>query len=65
VNRLLTRTGQLLWQRNYCERVIRDEKSLDRIREYITTNPHNWMTDQENPVNRAAANDLENEPVGL
>lgn len=38
-----------VWQRNYYEHVIRDEKSLDRIREYIATNPLRWHLDRENP----------------
>ncbi|MDD3580050.1 MAG: transposase [Desulfobacca sp.] len=49
VNRLLGRSGQSLWQRNYYEHVIRDEKSLNRIREYIMTNPLRWHLDRENP----------------
>ncbi len=40
-----------LWQRNYWEHIIRDEADLNRIREYITNNPANWETDQENPKN--------------
>ena len=42
-------TGRL-WQRNYYEHVIRDEKSLNRIREYILTNPARWDSDRENPA---------------
>lgn len=38
-----------LWQRNYYEHVIRDETSLYRITEYITTNPLRWHMDRENP----------------
>jgi len=41
-----------VWQRNYYEHVIRDEKSLDRIREYIITNPARWELDRENPQAR-------------
>jgi putative transposase len=37
------------WQRNYYEHVIRNEKSLNRIREYIITNPCRWGLDRENP----------------
>ena len=59
VNRVLTRTGQPLWQRNYYEHIIRNETSLDRIREYIAMNPQNWMIDQENPENSAAPSDFE------
>lgn len=38
-----------LWQRNYYEHVIRDEDSLNRIRQYITENPLRWHLDRENP----------------
>jgi putative transposase len=38
-----------LWQRNYFERVIRDETELGRIRAYIAANPANWKEDAENP----------------
>jgi len=37
------------WQRNYYEHVIRDEGSLNRIREYIRVNPAWWAKDSENP----------------
>lgn len=38
-----------IWQRNYYEHVIRDESSLNRIREYIANNPASWADDAENP----------------
>jgi len=38
-----------VWQRNYYEHVIRNEESLNRIREYIETNPQHWHLDRENP----------------
>jgi len=41
--------GARVWQRNFYEHVIRDETSLNRIREYIINNPLNWEMDQENP----------------
>jgi REP element-mobilizing transposase RayT len=31
--------GKTFWQRNYYEHVIRNEKALQRIREYILNNP--------------------------
>lgn len=34
-----------LWQRNYWERVIRNDKSLHRIRLYIMNNPRRWTAD--------------------
>jgi putative transposase len=39
VNALLGTRGFKLWQRNYYERVIRDEKSLYQVRRYIVANP--------------------------
>ncbi|OGW39762.1 MAG: hypothetical protein A2Y97_03670 [Nitrospirae bacterium RBG_13_39_12] len=35
-----------LWQRNYYERIIRNETELNKIREYIIYNPLNWETDE-------------------
>ncbi len=48
-NRCRYFSGIHLWQRNYYEHVIRDERSLRRLREYITTNPERWQDDLENP----------------
>jgi len=38
-----------VWQRNYYESIIRNEESLNRIRQYIMNNPASWMLDRENP----------------
>jgi REP element-mobilizing transposase RayT len=38
-----------LWQRNYYEHIIRDDESLERIRQYIQNNPVRWVFDRENP----------------
>lgn len=48
-NRLLNRQGRPLWQRNYYERVIRNETELSAIREYIQFNSTNWAGDEEHP----------------
>jgi putative transposase len=42
--------GGLLWQRNYFEHVIRNDESLQRIRQYIHDNPARWEFDRENPL---------------
>ncbi len=39
------------WQRNYHERIIRDEPELSAIRAYIRDNPGRWAEDAENPEN--------------
>jgi putative transposase len=38
-----------IWQRGFYEHVIRNEKDLTRIREYIQNNPLLWHLDAENP----------------
>jgi REP element-mobilizing transposase RayT len=35
-----------LWQRNYYEHIIRDERSYHRIAEYIINNPAKWSEDK-------------------
>jgi len=39
-----------LWQRNYYEHIIRNERSLESIQNYITNNPHNWKNDTLFPL---------------
>jgi len=43
--------GRKVWQRNYYEHIIRNEKELNEIREYIRYNPLKWTDDEENPGN--------------
>ena len=50
INDLQRTPGLSVWQRNYYEHVIRNEQSLDRIREYIANNPARWDFDRENPA---------------
>lgn len=39
-----------LWQRNYYEHIIRNDDSLNHIRQYIIDNPGQWAFDKENPL---------------
>ncbi len=55
INTVRRTPGVAVWQRNYYERIVRDEPELQRIREYIATNPARWALDRENP-------DRENRP---
>jgi len=50
-SRILGRSNQPFWQRNYYEHVIRDEEGLNTVRQYIRDNPGNWLDDPENPSN--------------
>ena len=38
-----------IWQRNYYEHVIRNDRELTGIREYIANNPVQWELDRYNP----------------
>jgi hypothetical protein len=37
-----------MWQRNYYEHIIKSERELNRICEYIQNNPLRWQYDREN-----------------
>ena len=39
-----------LWQRNYYERFIRNERDYQAIYDYIIANPMNWQKDEEFPL---------------
>ncbi|OGT98751.1 MAG: hypothetical protein A2X80_06045 [Geobacteraceae bacterium GWB2_52_12] len=51
INQMRKNPGYPVWQRNYYERVIRDERELDAARKYIVENPIKWDLDRENPTN--------------
>jgi len=51
INVLRNSPGIHVWQRNYYERIIRDEREMDRIHRYIESNPTTWADDGENPAN--------------
>ncbi|MHB1296800.1 MAG: REP-associated tyrosine transposase [Anaerolineae bacterium] len=55
INALRDAAGSTVWQRNYWERVIRDERELQRAWEYIERNPSQWQNDRENPAGVAGA----------
>lgn len=40
INRTRNTVGQPVWQRNFFERVVRNERELKRIRSYIRDNPY-------------------------
>ena len=49
INIIRQAAGIPIWQRNYHEKVVRDEASLHPIRQYILNNPQSWADDTENP----------------
>jgi len=43
--------GQFSWQKSYYDHIIRNENSLNKIREYIINNPSKWEFDRNNSEN--------------
>jgi putative transposase len=53
INLLRQNTDTPIWQRNYYESILRDEKYLAVVREYIINNPKNWPNDRDYlPIDR-------------
>lgn len=49
INLMRGTPGAKLWQRNYDEHIVRNEKDLRMVRQYIAENPIHWEEDEENP----------------
>jgi putative transposase len=49
INALRGTSGASLWQRNYYERLLRNEHEMTKVWSYIDFNPWKWMQDRENP----------------
>lgn len=52
INEVRQTLGMSVWQRNYYERIIRDEHALDAARRYVQDNPAKWEQDSEKPLFR-------------
>ena len=48
INEFRHTPGMSVWQSRFYDHIIRDEKSLNKIRNYIVNNPINWQTDELN-----------------
>ena len=46
INKIRNTPKSPVWQRNYWEHIIRDEKSFDEISTYIINNPGKWQFDK-------------------
>jgi len=50
INTLRRRPGVPVWQRNYYEHIVRNDRALKAIRKYIRDNPLRWRLDRYNPA---------------
>ena len=55
INQARDNPGVPVWQRDYFERVIRDDRELDGIRQYIVDNPAKWGEDENHPARQSPA----------
>lgn len=46
INSIRETLGSPVWQRNYYEHIIRNEQSLNKLRQYILSNPARWVEDE-------------------
>ena len=46
INLVRNAPGTPVWQGNYYEHIIRDERSLTNIQNYIVNNPRSWVNDR-------------------
>jgi REP element-mobilizing transposase RayT len=51
INILRNTPERPVWQRSFYDHIIRNERSLNAIREYISNNPVNWEMDIDNLLN--------------
>lgn len=51
VNAAENQRGAVLWQKNYYEHIIRNDRELNNIGWYIVNNPFNWQLDRDNLQN--------------
>jgi putative transposase len=49
INQAGGNSGIPVWQRDYYEHIVRDERALSAIRRYIQFNPTFWPYDRDNP----------------
>ena len=52
INEEIEIDNKFQWQKSFYDHIIRDERSLDLIREYIQNNPLKWDLDRENPLSK-------------
>ncbi len=50
INALRGTPGVRVWQRNYFEHIIRNQRALNATRRYIAENPLRWHLDRYNPA---------------
>ena len=51
INKSNDKKNKFRWQKSFYDHIIRNEESLNKIREYIINNPETWDSDENNLKN--------------
>jgi len=51
------------WQKSFHDHIIRNDKSLHQIREYIINNPLNWNNDENNIIPKYSKDGISKKPL--
>jgi putative transposase len=51
INQTRDNAGTPFWQRGFYEHIIRNDRELNAIRQYVADNPLKWQLDRDNPQN--------------
>ncbi len=51
IREMLNNGNQFHWQKSFFDRIIRNERELFNIRQYIKQNPLRWELEKNNPEN--------------
>jgi len=65
INKIRHTPAHPLWQRNYYEHVIRNDRDLAAIRDYIAGNPARWLDDDNHPERVIAQSRNSQNPLGF
>ena len=52
INEIWNTPHAYVWQNRFYDHIIRNDKELNAIRDYIANNPIKWIYDEENPENK-------------
>jgi REP element-mobilizing transposase RayT len=52
INQKVSEYQQFRWQRSFFDQIIKDRRTLYKIRYYIKTNPKTWDQDEENLIRK-------------
>ena len=50
INKLHGIIGVSIWQKSFYDRIVRNDRELENIQEYIRNNPIKWEADRDNPT---------------